>query len=292
MDKIIVIIGPTASGKSDLAVYLAEKFNGEVVSADSRQVYKGLDIGSGKITLDEMLDIPHHLLDVTNPKETFTVSDYQKLALKAIDRIVKKGKVPIIAGGSGFYIDSILYKQKFPNVPPNEKLREKLENLSTSQLFEKLQALDPARAETIDSKNRRRLVRALEIVQALGLVPESKMTENFKALVIEIDIKEEKLKDNIKNRLQKRLDEGMIEEVKRLHQEGLSWQKLEDFGLEYRYIAEFLQNKITKEEMINLIEVKSRQFAKRQRTWFKQYKNKHLISTKKEAEQLAKKFIG
>src|SRR3989344_1677449 len=177
--KIIVILGQTASGKSELAVKLAKKINGEIISADSRQVYKGLNIGSGKITKKEMRGIRHHLLDVTNPKRTFTVSQYQKLAKKAIQKILNKGKTPIICGGTGLYIDALIYDYYLPEVAPQLKLRKKLEKLSTEELFKKLQKLDFHRAKNIDKNNRRRLIRALEIVLITGkTVPKLKERES------------------------------------------------------------------------------------------------------------------
>ncbi len=162
--KIIVIPGPTASGKSNLAVKLAKKFNGEIISADSRQVYKGLDIGSGKITKKEMRGVPHYLLDVASPKRTFTVSQYQKLAKKALEKILAKNKLPIVCGGTGFYIDALIYNYNLPAIPPQPKLRKQLEQKSTEELFEQLKKIDLKRAENIDKNNRRRIIRALEII--------------------------------------------------------------------------------------------------------------------------------
>ena len=155
--SIIVVVGPTSSGKSALAVRLAKKFNGEIISADSRQVYKGLDIGSGKITKREMRDIPHHLLDVASPRRKFTVAQYQKFARLAMQDIISRGKVPIICGGTGFYIDALLGRVTIPSVSPNTKLRVKLEKLSTEKLGEKLKILDPKRFTDIDQNNRPRL---------------------------------------------------------------------------------------------------------------------------------------
>lgn len=169
--KIIVILGPTASGKSDLAVVLAKKFDGEVISADSRQVYKGLDIGTGKITKKEMKGVPHHLLDVASPRRVFNASDFKDLAEKAIQKILKNKKVPIVCGGTGFYIDALFGDKQIPEVPPNLELRKELEQKTIGELFEILQKLDPERAENIDAKNPRRLVRAIEICEALGRVP-------------------------------------------------------------------------------------------------------------------------
>ncbi|MCE9628580.1 MAG: tRNA (adenosine(37)-N6)-dimethylallyltransferase MiaA [Candidatus Vogelbacteria bacterium] len=268
--KIIVILGPTASGKSDLGVIIAKKINGEIISADSRQVYRGMDIGSGKITKREMMSIPHHLLDVASPKRTFTVSHYQKLANQKITEIINRNKTPIIVGGTGLYIQSIVDGIVLPEVEPNHDLRQKLEKLSVSQLFTKLQHLDPARAKTIDAKNPRRLIRAIEIATALGKVPKLKTKPSpYDFILIGLNPGEKILKQNIHKRLEKRLKQGMIQEVKKLRAAGLSWKRLESFGLEYRFIAQYLQSKITKEEMKTLIEKESWQYAKRQMTWFK-----------------------
>jgi tRNA dimethylallyltransferase len=185
--KMVVIVGPTSSGKSDLAVALAKKFNGEVISADSRQVYKGLNIGTGKITKKEMRGVKHHLLDVADPRKQFTVSDFLDLTNKTIVQIVKSGKLPIVCGGTGFYIDALLGEKQIPEVPPNPKLRKQLENKTTKELFKMLQKLDPERAKNIDAQNPRRLVRAIEIAKKLGKVPEYREPD-FKYDVLKIGI--------------------------------------------------------------------------------------------------------
>ena len=169
--KLLIILGPTASGKSDLAVQLAKKYNGEIISADSRQVYKGLNIGTGKITKKEMSGIKHHLLDVTDPKKVFTVSQFKTLVEIAIADISSRGKLPIICGGTGFYIQAVVDNIILPEVPPNKKLREKLNKKTTTELFEILKKLDNERAKNIDAKNPRRLIRAIEIAEKLGKVP-------------------------------------------------------------------------------------------------------------------------
>ena len=176
--KLIAILGPTASGKSDLAVTLAKKFNGEIISADSRQVYKGLDIGTGKITKKEMRGVKHYLLDVANPQKRFTASDYVLLVNRAIAQIVDKNKIPIICGGTGFYIDAILGEKQIPEVAPDPLLRKELENKTTQELFEILKKLDRERAENIDAKNPRRLIRAIEICEAIGRVPKITNSKN------------------------------------------------------------------------------------------------------------------
>lgn len=266
--KIVVILGPTATGKSDLAVNLALKFNGEIVSADSRQVYRGLDLGSGKITQTEMLGIKHHLLDVVNPMDDFSVADFQKLADEAINKILAQGKLPIVVGGTGFYIEAITEGLILPEVKPNQKLRAELNNLSTDELMEKLTKLDTISAENVDQNNRPRIIRAIEIISTLGYRPEIKSQPKYQSLKIGLELEREQLAEKIAARLNKRLEQGMVQEVKNLNQNGVTWARLESLGLEYKFIAQFLQDKITQSQMRELIQKKSEQFAKRQMTWF------------------------
>jgi len=269
-NKVIVILGPNASGKSDLAIQIAKKYNGEIISADSRQIYKGLDIGSGKVTSSEMDDIKHYLIDVENPKKVFTVSDFQKKGKRILKKIIKKKKLPIIAGGTGFYIDALIYDLYLPVVPPQKELRERLEKISSEELFSRLKKIDPKRAKSIDKKNKRRLVRAVEIVETTGLpIPEIEKKTSYKILKIGIKHDNEVLKKRINTRLKKRIDEGMVDEVKELHEDGLSWDRLDDLGLEYRYVARFLQGFLSKEEMLETLETEIWRYAKRQMTWFK-----------------------
>ncbi len=271
--KVIVVLGQTATGKSDLAVKIAKKFNGEVISADSRQVYKGLDIGTGKITKREMRGVPHHLLDVANPKTKFTVAEYQKLTIYAMAEMVERGKVPILCGGTGFYIDAITRGTIFPEVPPNLKLRKILEKKNIKELFIILKKLDKTRAKNIDAKNKVRLIRAIEIVKALGRVP--KITEvkpMYDFIKIGLHLPENKLRERIKARLQKRIKVGMLNEAKKLHEQGLSWKRMEELGLEYRFMALYLQKKITKEVMLEKLNSEIYKYAKRQMTWFKRDK--------------------
>lgn len=271
MHKIIVVCGPTATGKSDYAVELAKKVHGEIISADSRQVYKGLDIGSGKITTKEMQRIPHHLLDVADPKDIFSVTQFQTLATKAIEEIIARGHTPIICGGTGLYIDAVVYRTTFPAVEPNDELRESLEEFSTEELAEKLEALDPRRYTEIDTKNKVRLIRAIEIATELGSVPEVTRTPQYDVEWHYLDFDDEILKKRIHDRLLKRMDMGMVEEVQRLHSEEISWERLESLGLEYRYLALYLQEKLSKEDMLTQLEFAIWHYAKRQRTWFKKY---------------------
>ena len=291
--KLIVVLGPTASGKSDLAVKLAKKFNGEIISADSRQVYKGMDIGTGKITKKEMQGIPHHLLDVVSPKSKFTVAQYRKLTLKAIDKIFKKRKIPILCGGTGFYIQAVIDGIVIPEVKPDWKLRKKLELMTTKALFSKLKKLDQKRAKNIDKKNRRRLIRALEIVMKTKkpVPPLKKQPLPYSILMLGIKKEKNELRESIRKRLLKRLKQGMLEEVKKLHKSGVSWKRLEELGLEYRYVALYLQNKLTYSQMIEKLQKEIEHFSSRQMTWFNKDKRIRWIKKQPEAEKLVKGFL-
>lgn len=290
--KIIVILGPTASGKSALAVKLAKKFNGEIISADSRQIYKGLNIGSGKITKKEMMDTPHHLLDVASPKRTFTVAQYQKLVKKALKKILAKNKIPIICGGTGFYIDALIYNYQLPEVPPDKKMRKKLEGLELTELLNILKKIDPKRFKTIDRKNKRRLIRAIEIAKTIGKTPKLKKHSSYNVLEIGIKKPAEELKRLIAKRLSKRLKQGILKEVKNLHKKGLSWQRLDDLGLEYRYVSRYLHGLINKKEMVNSILKESWGYVKRQMTWFKKDPLIHWVKNENQAKKIVGRFLN
>ena len=332
-NKILVILGPTASRKSDLAVKLAKKFRGEIISADSRQVYKDMNLGTGKITRKEMLGIPHYLLDIKDPRKQFNVIDFKKLANKKIKEILGKNKIPIICGGTGFYINAVVNNVDFPAVRVDKKLRKELEKKSAEELFKLLKKLNPIRAENIDSKNKRRLIRAIEIAQTrihpvksceagpptaefnrasknklspYSLQLEDKQTQTFsnsrelesnereyEFLQIGIKTENEKLRKLIHNRLIKRIKKGMINEVKKLHENGVSWKRLDDFGLEYRYVSRYLRGLLSKEEMMEQLESRIWQFSKRQKTWFKRNKNIKWFELKdyKKIEEEVQKFL-
>lgn len=271
--KIVVILGQTAAGKSDLAIKLAKKFCGEIISADSRQVYKGLDIGSGKITKREMGGVQHYLLDIANPKRQFSVAMYKKLAEKKIFEIHKKSMVPIIAGGTGFYIQAIVDNLILPEVKPDYKLRKKLEKKSAKELFFMLKKLDNARARKIEKDNPRRLIRAIEIAKTLGRTPKLKTNPKYDALQIGLKLSDKKLRERIHKRLLARMRNGMVREIELLRNppagRGLSWKRLETLGLEYRFLARYLQKKIDRKEMLSKLETEIWRFAKRQMRWFK-----------------------
>ncbi len=269
--KVVAVVGPTASGKSELAVRIAKALGGEVVSADSRQVYRGMDVGSNKITRKEMRGIPHYLLDVADPSaDGFTVADYRRLARQAVNDILSRSKLPIICGGTGFYIDTLLYNATIPAVPPQAELRAKLERKSAETLYEELKRLDPRRAATIEAKNKRRLIRALEIVHTTGKpVPlHSEDGPHYKMVFVAPYRTREELKERIAARNNDARLRRVIEETKKLHDErGVSWERLDSFGLEYRYATRHLQGKLTKEEMCDRLIAATWRYAKRQLAW-------------------------
>ena len=289
---MIVILGPTASGKSGLGIILARRFGGEIISADSRQVYRRMDIGTGKVTRKEQRVARHHLLDVANPKKIFTVSDFKKLGEKSIQDILKKQKTPFIVGGTGFYIDALVKDSSLPEVPPNKKLRSSLEKISAENLYKELKKVDPKRAKTIDKYNKRRLIRALEIIRATGKpVPAIKESSKYTVLYVGINPPKEILEKKITLRLKSRIKQGMIKEVKDLLNSGVTKKRLHDFGLEYRWVGNYLNNKITRQEMEVGLLRDIIKYSKRQMTWFKKNKEIHWIKNEREAEKLVRKFI-
>ena len=293
--KVIAVVGPTASGKSSLGVFLAQKLNGEIISADSRQVYKGLNIGTGKVTKKETGGIKHHLLDVASPKKQFTVDNFVRLATKVQDRIVKNGALPIVVGGTGLYVDMFLGRMSYPNVPPNEKLRKQLEHRTTEQLFVQLQKLDPRRAANIEPDHKRRIIRAIEIAKAIGQSPKisrSDASGEYEVLWLGLSPTPEKLKKNIRIRLFARIRAGMIREAEKLHKAGLSYKRMEELGLEYRYLSALLQKRLTQKEFETELERAIWQYAKRQKRWFRRNKEIVWVSGKAEALRLSKKFLG
>lgn len=268
--KILVIVGPTASGKTSLSIELAKQFNGEVISADSRQVYRGLDIGSAKVSKEEMDGVPHHLIDIADPNDTYNASDFKRDAEKAVNDILSRGKLPIICGGTFFYIDALLNKISLPEVEPDEALRTELEEKSVGELLSILEKLDPVRASNIEKDNKRRLVRAIEIAETLGVVPPPQLTDSpYEVLTIGLGVDMATHGEVLKKRIEERLDIGMVEEVENLVKVGVTHDKLDSFGLEYRYISRYLQGQMGYEDMIEELSIKSRQFAKRQMTWLK-----------------------
>ncbi|MEK7505975.1 MAG: tRNA (adenosine(37)-N6)-dimethylallyltransferase MiaA [Patescibacteria group bacterium] len=291
--KLIIVVGPTASGKSALAIAFARKYNGEVISADSRQVYKGLEIGSGAVSKKEARNIPHHLIGIINPKRTFTVSEYKRLARNKMEAIWKKGKLPILVGGTGLYIRAAVDGLVIPDVKPNPKLRRKLEKKSVSELSLILKKKDVRRWREIDQKNPRRLVRAIEIAMALGKVPAIKINP-LAAEVLFLGIRKEgkMLESAVRKRVAKMVREGLVAETKKLAKAGVPERKIREFGFEYSNILAFIGGEIaSKPELIDKIAKSTRDYAKRQMTWFRKDNRIIWIRNRQEAIIKINKFL-
>jgi len=296
--KLIVVLGPTASGKSDLAVELALRLRSgqpikgaEIISADSRQVYKEMNIGTGKIIKKEMCGIPHYMLDIVNPKKQFSITEYKKLSLEAINKIYKKGKIPIICGGTGFYIQAITENLNIPEVKPDWKLRKNLEKKTTEELFKELKKLDSNRAQNIDSKNRRRLIRALEIVIKTGKsIPQIENNSQYNILYLGIKKSLPELKQRINQRVDKMIKMGLEKEVKNLVKK-YGWTIVLKNTIGYSSFAKATGDKA---EIINDIKLQTYQFAKRQMTWFNKYPGKKInwVKNPAQAKKLAKQFLS
>ena len=267
--NMLVVLGSTASGKTKLAVELAKRLNGEIISADSRQVYRGLDIGSGK-DLDEYQEINHHLIDIVDPGYEYSIFDFQKDVISAYQDITDKNKLAIMAGGSALYVDSILKGYRLIEVPENIALRASLSTLSHDTLVSKLLALKPNLHNTTDIIERERLVRAIEIAQGeLDAKDEINDFPALKPLIFAIKWPREVIRQRITDRLKVRMEQGLIEEVARLHSQGVSWETLYFYGLEYRFIAQHLQGQLTKNDCFQKLNSAIHQFSKKQDTWLR-----------------------
>lgn len=265
---IICVVGPTASGKSAKAVSLARELNGEVISVDSRQVYRMLDIGTEKTSLEEMEGIPHHLIDILDPKENYSAADFVRDATKLIEDMRNRGKRPILAGGTHFYFEALLYKlPKTQEVDP--ELRSSLEALPTSELVRRIQEQDPRRAERIDLQNRRRLVRSLEIIAEHGYVPERHTEEPlFEVEWVVINPERDILRERINMRLESAFTRGLVEEVRRVR-EYVGDERLNELGLEYRVIGEFLRDERDEDSLLPTLRTKLWHYARHQKSWLR-----------------------
>ena len=303
MDKptVIVIAGPTASGKSNLAVELAKRINGEIISADSMQIYKDMDIGTAKITEQEMQGINHYMLDFVSPNERYSVSSYKKQAEKCIEEILSKGKTPIICGGTGLYIDSLIYNIEFLEEEIDETYRNELNEIARKDGLEKLYnmaiEIDKEAMQKISKNDQKRIIRVLEIYHKTGKTKtqqdlESRKNEvkyNYKVFAINMD--REVLYDRINRRVDKMINEGLVEEVKSI------LQKYNEFptamqGLGYKEVVDYLNKNLTKEEMIEKLKMETRRYAKRQITWFKKNKETYWIDRRKKSGREYKNSNG
>lgn len=302
MNPLITVIGPTATGKSDLAVALAlhirEKFGKtvEIISADSRQIYKHLDIGTGKITKDEMQGITHHMLDILDPREVFSVFAYGKMVEGILDDIYSRGAIPILCGGTGFYIDAVVYKNVGAQTPPNLELQKELETLDIDALLDRLHTISKQKNISIahvDTKNKRRVIRAIEILESGGTFAIKNTVSPYSLLQIGLDADTEILKERIQKRLDRRLDDGMIEESEKLLEKHiLTHERMHTLGLEYRFISQLLKKEITLPEFKEKLFYAIWHYAKRQRVWFKRYIEVKWIKTVDEAKMLVDTFLS
>ena len=277
--KLIVIEGTNASGKSGLGVELALRYGGEIVSADSRQVFRGLDLGSGKITKEEMRGVPHHLIDVREPGDFFSMADFQKLAYAAIDGILARGKIPFLVGGTGLYVDSVTDGYELSDVEPDLALRAHLETFETPALYAMLKEKLPD--TQIDPKNRNRVMRALERLAADDYHP-GRRAPRYETLKLGVTWPREILKARIDERLERRLSQGMVEEVRSLLDAGVSTEFLMKLGLEYRYLTRYLLGEMGYDQMVLELGNAIKKFAKRQMTWFRREENLHWLDMDKD----------
>lgn len=302
LPKLIVILGPTASGKTELAVKAARKFNGEIINADSRQIYIGMNIGTAKPAIIKKTKpknfitykkITHHLIDIVKPSQIFTLSQYQKSAKKAIDEIHSRGKTPFLVGGTGLYIQSVVDNLKIPEVPPDEKVRKQLERLTNKQLLNKLKKNDLKTFNSIDKNNRRRIIRALEVC-FLTKQPFSKLKRKgkplFNILQIGINLPKDKLDQKIKKRTDAMIEAGLVKEVKRLNKKYPATLPAMS-GIGYKEIISYLKKNISLEEAVELIKKNTRNYAKKQATWFKKDQRIKWIKNLNTAEKLIKDFL-
>lgn len=265
--NLIVVLGPTASGKTKLAVQLAGTLNGEIISADSRQVYRGMDIGTGK-DLEEYGDTPYHLIDIAEPGTEFNVFEFQRRFADVFEAIVKRGKLPVLAGGTGMYLDAVLMGYRMAEVPENRPLRAGLEGRSLEYLACRLKEANPRLHNTTDLLDRNRLIRAIEIAEYEGLNTMPALPV-IKPVVFGIRWDRDLLRRRITGRLKDRLENGMIEEVARLHGNGVPFETLELYGLEYRFVARYLKGELNRNDMFQKLNSAIHDFAKRQETWFR-----------------------
>jgi tRNA dimethylallyltransferase len=296
-NRIIVILGPTSSGKSAVAIKLARKFNGEIISADSRQIYRGMSLGTGKVSRAEQKMACHWMIDVVSPKTDFNVAQFKRKAEIIIADILRRKKLPIICGGTGFWIKAVVDNLSFPKVKPDWKLREKLGRLGHEELFKIIKRIDPGRASTLDSRNKIRIIRAIEICQKMGKVPRiksqiAKVKNKYQFLQIGISIPRTQLHEKIRKRLERRFQAGLVEEVRKLKKLGLTWKKIQSFGLSYFWIPLYLENKISLDELRERVYLAEKDYAKRQMTWFKKDERIIWLKKYKEIEGKVKKFLS
>lgn len=295
---LIVIVGATASGKSELAMRIAKKYNGEIISADSRQVYRHLNIGTAKIkgvwknNLFLYKSIPHFCIDVASPKRIYNAANFKKESQRAIKIITARRHIPIIAGGTGFWIDALVYDIDLPDVPPDPTLRKQLEKKSALQLFAMLKKIDPRRAKNIEQKNPRRLIRAIEIAKTLGRVPYMVKKNSYRTLWIGISRHDTLLHRAIAIRARAMVKQGLIAETKKLLAIGVSKKRIREFGFEYKAALDVIEKSLASSALIEKLTQETILYAKRQMRWFIRNKDIYWVTTPKQAETCIKKFLA
>ena len=272
---LLVILGATASGKTRLGVQLGRVLSGEIISADSRQVFRGMDVGTGK-DLAEYGDIPHHLIDILDPGAEFNVFRFQGLFLEAFNSIRSRDRLPILAGGTGMYLDAVLKGYRLVEVPNNQALREELADVPLDDLAGRLRIANPRLHNSTDLLDRSRLLRAIEIAEFEAKHPVPQFP-SFNPIVIGIRWERGTLRRRITERLKQRLDSGLIEEVERLHRNGVSYETLEYYGLEYRFLARYLRGELSRNDMFQQLNSAIHDFAKRQETWFRRMERNGIV---------------
>ena len=291
MEKLLVITGTNASGKSGLGIELARKYGAEVISADSRQVFTGLDLGSGKVTPGEMKGVRHHLLDVAEPNDFFSLSDYQRLAYEAIDDILSRQKKAFLVGGTGLYVNSVVDGYNLSESAPDPEIRKQVEEKTLDELIEMLKEHNPAALERVDLKNKRRVERAVEKALA-GDKDENPSEKRYETFVIGVTWPREVLNERIHERLDRRLDQGMIDEVVKLREAGATDEFLYKLGLEYRYILMYLRGEFASfDDFYETLFKEIRHLAKEQMTWFRKRKDIHWIDMTGDPVTEASRYI-
>jgi tRNA dimethylallyltransferase len=290
---LLVVVGPTASGKSSLGIALAQHLGGEVISADSRQVYRGLDIGTGKVTLEERRLVPHHLLDVADPGERFTLAQYQELAFASILDVARRGRLPIMVGGTGLYVSAVVDNYLLPDAPPRPELRAELEQEPLPVLVARLRELDPGAAGRVDLANPRRVLRAIEIALAVPGRQPTRSEPVVRPLLFGLHWPREALYRRIDERLEARLEQGMLEECRRLLAMGVSHAWLEALGLEYRYMSRLLRGMIDSyADFVSQLELAIHAYARRQLTWFRRDKRIQWLDATADPEAEAASLVS
>lgn len=275
--NLLVLLGPTASGKTHLAVQAARQLDGEIISADSRQVYRGLDIGSGK-DLEEYGSTPFHLIDITYPGYEFSLFDFAQTFSHAFSEIKSRNRLPILCGGTGLYLDAVLQGYELVKVGENKVLRQELEPLPLASLQERLQALRPEQHNTTDLEDRSRLIRAIEIAVGEELATARPLERpDLNPRIFGLRWPREMLRKRITQRLRQRLEQGMIEEVEGLHKAGVTWETLDFYGLEYRFVGQYLQGQLNRNDLFQKLNSAIHQFAKRQETWFRRMERQGVV---------------